>query len=99
MGFRTQRMICPKLTCPPSRLTMLAPLEVLLEVQAGVHARHLIAVPVEHLGFVGPEECGKPALGPLTPAWMVDVWIHIRVEAVLVGRGCLPRVDRLLFDE
>src|SRR2546423_777799 len=57
---------------------------VLLEVHAGVHARDLSAVTVEHQRF-SLEELADAALGRLAPPWMVDVRIHVRVEAVLVG--------------
>src|SRR5438552_8885497 len=71
---------------------------VLLQVHAGVPARNLSAVTVEHQRF-SLEELADAALGRLAPPWMVDVRIHVRVEAVLVGGLILPRVEGLLLDE
>src|SRR5438105_7014010 len=71
---------------------------VLSKVHAGIQARDLIAVAVEH-ERLAHQELADAALGRLAPARMIDRRIHARVEAVLVRRLVLPRVQRLLLDE
>src|SRR5579872_1843119 len=50
------------------------------EIHAGVQARDLIAVAVEHQGLRGLEVGAQPALGRLAPARMIDFGIHVRIE-------------------
>src|SRR5207245_6184290 len=71
---------------------------VLSEVHAGVQARDLVAVAVEHQRLAH-QEFADAALGRLAPARMIDRRVHVRVEAVLVRRLFLPRVQGLLLDE
>src|SRR5215471_988191 len=69
------------------------------EVHAGVHRRDLIAVAVEHQRLRGREVARDALLGRLAPARMIDVRIHVRVEAVLAGIRVVPRRVRHLVDE
>src|SRR5258706_10591505 len=72
--------------------------EVPLEVHARVEARHLVTVAVEHQRLA-TEELADAALGRLAPARVVHRRVHVRIEAILVGRLVLPGVHRLLLDE
>src|SRR3990170_1467131 len=77
-------------------------LEELVQVHPGVEACHLIAVTVEHERLaLGAEQAvlTDASFGSLTPARMVHVGIHVRIEAVFVGGRFFPRDFRLLFDE
>src|SRR4029434_6775016 len=73
-------------------------LVVLLQVHARVERRDLIAVAVERQGLPAAELADAP-LGGLAPARVVHRGIHVRVEAVLRGRGLLPCRLRLLAHE
>src|SRR5580658_6994914 len=54
--------------------------EILLQVHALVHIRHLIAVAVEHQRVPLKEFANTPLLG-LAPARMVNIRIHVGVKA------------------
>src|SRR5262249_38216027 len=56
-----------------------------IEVEAGVEARHLVGVTVEHQGLAAPG-LADPLLGRLAPARVIVLRVHVAVEAVLVGR-------------
>src|ERR1700722_5626799 len=81
----------------PVRLDSLTS-EIPLQVHAGVEARHLGAVAVEHQRLA-PEELADAALRRLAPARVVHRRVDVRIEAVLAGRLVLPGVHRLLLDE
>src|SRR5229473_2506265 len=74
-----------------------ARLVVLPQVHSVVQLRHLVAVPIEHLGRVISEQTGQTDFLRLAPPRMVDGWIHVGVEAVLVRLRPLPAVHRLLL--
>src|SRR5712692_386543 len=61
----------------------------LLQVHPCVHRRDLIAVAVEHERLPAPH-FGNTALRRLAPARMVDLRVHVRIEAVLAGGGPVP---------
>src|SRR5439155_23491670 len=61
----------------------------LLQVHTRVHRRDLIAVPVEHEGLPATH-LGNAPLRRLAPARMVDLRVHVRVEAVLTRGGLVP---------
>src|SRR5262245_55255598 len=67
------------------------------EVHAGVEARDLVGVAVEHERLAREELADSPLLR-LTPARVIDGRIHIGVEAVLVRVVLLPRIQRLFLD-
>src|SRR5262249_13740667 len=71
-------------------------LEILPQVHTSVHAGHLIAVAVEELCLRVLEERRQTTLRCLAPAGMIDLRIHIGVEAVLSWGRLLPGVQRLL---
>src|SRR5262245_56190647 len=58
--------------------------EILPQVHAGVQARDLVRVAVEHERFLTTEHTDAPLAG-LGPARVIDLRIHVRVETVLVG--------------
>src|SRR5262245_14597052 len=60
-------------------------LDVLAEVQVAVEAGDLLGVAVEGQGLAAGE-IADPTFGGLTPAGVIDVWVHVGVEAVL-ARG------------
>src|SRR5690242_19665592 len=61
-----------------------------IEIHAGVQARDLVRVPVEHQR--GPAaRLADPLLGGLTPAWMIVIRVHVAEEPVLGGRQQIPR--------
>src|SRR3989304_8529039 len=81
--------------CSPS-------LEELLQIHAGIQARDLAGVTVEHERLaLGSEDTvlADAALGGLAPARMVDLRVDVRVETVLVRCGFFPGDSGLLFDE
>src|SRR5229473_6529062 len=61
----------------------------LLQVHPRVHRRDLIAVPVEHEGLPATH-LGNASLRRLAPARMVDLRVHVRIEAVLARRRLVP---------
>src|SRR6185436_13133492 len=71
---------------------------VLLQVHPRVQRGHLVAVAVERQGLALDELADAPLAG-LTPARVIDVGVHVRVEAVLAGRGDVPRGGRLVLDQ
>src|SRR5690606_14285012 len=71
---------------------------VLPEVHAAIEARDLLGIAVERQRRA-LEELADAALARLAPARVIDVRVHVRIEAVLVRRGLLPRVHRLALDE
>src|SRR5437773_3582484 len=68
------------------------------QVQAGVQMRDLFFVTVEHERglFAGKEAASYHAFAFLAPARMIDVWIHVCVEAILVRRELIPECSWLL---
>src|SRR6185503_6919464 len=72
--------------------------KVLSEIQAGVQARDLIGIAVEHERSL-TTELADAALARLGPPRVVDFGVHVRVEAVLARIRDLPRVHRLLVRE
>src|SRR5215472_11720198 len=70
---------------------------VLLQIHSGVE-RGDLGVTVEHRRL-SPAELSDPPLGGLTPARMVDVRVHVRVEAVLLRSGGVPGRLGLLVHE
>src|SRR5213076_1876693 len=58
-------------------------------------------VAVEHLGLLaaGEEAPTDYALIFLTPTGMVFIGVHVRIEAILVGRGLVPCGCRLVVDK
>src|ERR1700730_8693897 len=77
------------------RTSRLAPhnSEVLPQIHARVQRGHLI-VAVEHKRGTLQEFTQAPFFS-LTPARMIYIRVHIAVEAVLLGGGPVPGVDRL----
>src|SRR3954469_21628375 len=73
-------------------------LVVLLQIHAGVHARNLVAVAVEHQRPAFQELADAP-LGRLAPPRVIDGGVDVRIEAVLLRRRFLPGVQRLPFRE
>src|SRR5205807_4773520 len=73
-------------------------LVVLPEVHAGVEVPHLVGVAVERERGTAPE-LADPPLGRLAPARVADRGVDVRVEAVLLWRGLVPRGWRLLTRE
>ena len=75
--------------------------KVLAQVHPVVERCHLIGVAVEHERGAALliEGQADAALGLLAPAGMVDVGIHVGVEAVFVGRLIVPGGGRLLVEE
>src|SRR5260370_35372519 len=71
---------------------------VLLQVHSTVHAGDLIAVAIKHKRAV-LEDFAEAALFGLAPARVIHIWIHVRVEAVFVGRGKVPGSWRHLLLE
>src|SRR5262249_26975929 len=71
---------------------------VAAQVHPGVQLRHLISVPIERQRRP-LKELTDTAFAGLTPAWMVDTWIHVRVETVFLCRLLLPCVERLFVCE
>src|SRR5213592_61419 len=71
------------------------------QVQAGVQMRDLFFVTVEHeRGLFARKEAGPDdSLASLAPAWMIDVRVHIGVEAVLVRCKLIPKGLWLLGHE
>src|SRR5579859_3175820 len=86
----------PAFATPSADAPVLVPLP---EIHAGVHARDLIAVAVEHQGLRGLEVRAQPALCRLTPARMIDFGIHVRIEPVFPGILVVPRGVGHLVDE
>src|SRR5262249_41015758 len=89
-------------TCHPERSEGSAvlpnPSKILPQIHPGIQARHLIGVAVEHERFLTTEHA-DPSFTRLRPAGVIDLGIHVRVEAVLVGIRDLPGVRGLLLDE
>src|SRR5215472_17646757 len=73
-------------------------LVVALQIHAGVERRDLVAVAVEHERLAASQLADTPLVG-LAPARMAHFWIHVGVEAVLVGRGPVPRGLGLVLGE
>src|SRR6266496_1466580 len=71
---------------------------ILAQVHAGIEARHLVAIPVEHqrLPF---QEIADPAFPGLAPARMVYVWVYVGIKAILLGIHCAPGSRWLVFYE
>src|SRR5688572_9488658 len=63
--------------------------EVPFQVHPGVQTGHLVSVAVEHQGFPAVK-LADASLRGLRPAGVIDVRIHVRVEAVLVRSGKVP---------
>ena len=57
---------------------------IFLQVHAGVEAGDLVLITVEHEG-IALEDFAEATLFGLAPARMVDVGIHVGIEAVLAG--------------
>src|SRR5579864_3101458 len=74
---------------------------MLLQIHSVVHRRHLVLVAIEHQSLDAlTKECAiETAFRGLAPARMVHIWIYVGIEAVLVGRGLVPRGRRLAADE
>src|SRR5690606_39190554 len=68
------------------------------QVHPCVHVRDLLRVAIEHQR-VAAAELADTAFRGLAPARVIDIGIHVRVEAVLMGRGLHPRGDGLLLHE
>src|SRR5688572_10748497 len=78
--------------------------EPLLQVEAGVHAGHLVGIAVEQarrnaLGEELAGGAGDAPLGLLAPARMVDVRVDVGEEAVLAGLEFVPGGLGHLLDE
>src|ERR1051326_6121853 len=111
-GLRIHHRLNLNLGCaPPSRFRAVAlalrarltsasigSLEVFAQVHSGVHRSNLLAVPVEHQRR-SLEEIANPPLAGLAPPRMIDLWIYIGVETVLISSLYLPCIDRLFFGE
>src|SRR5439155_8293139 len=63
------------------------------QVYPSVHVRDFVRVSVEH-ERAATAELADPALARLRPPRMVDLGIDVRVEAILVRRGDIPRRRR-----
>ena len=79
---------------------------IFLQIQAGIHLRHLFGVAIEHLGFhLGREQsaetglAGDAALLGLAPAGMADVGIDVGIKTVFVGCLDVPCGRRFFFEK
>src|SRR3972149_4903824 len=70
----------------------------LLQIHPGIHRSHLVGIAVERERFP-PPELSDPSLGRLTPARVIDVGVHVRVEAVFPRRRLLPGDPGLVTHE
>src|SRR5512138_850431 len=72
-------------------------LVVLRQIHPRIQRRDFLLVAVEHQrGYARVEEtAADPAFASLAPARVVDIRVHVRVEAVLVRGGEIPRCRRL----
>src|SRR5262245_59117501 len=68
------------------------------QVHPGVERSDLVLVAVEHQRLA-PSELADPSLGRLAPSRVMYGRIDVRVEAVLLWRGRVPRRLGLLVDE
>ena len=59
---------------------------------------HLLCIAVEQQR-VAPSKFADASFCCLAPARVIDLGVHVRVEAVLVRRGVVPRRARLGLDE
>src|SRR6266849_1291687 len=59
------------------------------QVHPRVHRSDLITIAIEHQRLAATH-LWNAALGGLTPAGMVDLRVHVRIEAILAGRGLVP---------
>ena len=71
---------------------------IFLQVHAGVEAGDLVLITVEHEG-VALEDFAEAAFFGLAPARMIDVGIHVGIEAVLVRVGEIPGCGRFFSDK
>src|SRR5215218_3895905 len=81
-----------------TRLRRITASVVLPQIHPCVHRRDLVAIPVE-FERRPLQELADPALLRLAPARVIDLRVHIRVEAVLPGLRLLPGRTRLALDE
>src|SRR3984893_16048033 len=65
-------------------------LVVFFQVHAIVQTSDLISVTVEHLCGRILEKSRQANFPGLAPAWVVHLWIHIGIEAILVCVGDVP---------
>src|SRR5262245_38192644 len=72
--------------------------EVDAQIHPGIQRRDLVPVAVEHQSRL-LEQLAERAPAGLTPAGMVDLGVHVGVEAVLIGCRDVPGVPGLLLDE
>src|SRR5262245_57319871 len=76
-------------------------LVVASQIHTCVQGRDLIAVTVEHLrrDFRIEQTAAEASLTRLAPARMIDLRVHVRVEAVFLRIRDIPGRFRLLVDE
>src|SRR5258707_2021529 len=62
---------------------------VFLQIHAGVKARHLVGIAIEHQRWT-LAEFANPAFAGLAPAGMIFLRVHIGIKTILIRRHFVP---------